>query len=145
MNTFTTICRRIKIWWKTPCYYCIANGIPPVYESEEELQELLTDLKKQTDKDNMKNKKTIITIMLALVAMTGQAQTKTATVTGYSPALKDGTLVFAGTGSTVPVVDTVQAGRFAYTLPVEEFTEGSLAVVYPVHPQVSMRWWKRSK
>ena len=73
------------------------------------------------------NKKTIITILLALVAMTGQAQTKTATVTGYSPALKDGTLVFAGTGSTVPVVDTVQAGRFAYTLPVEEFTESTLS------------------
>jgi thiol-disulfide isomerase/thioredoxin len=72
-------------------------------------------------------KKAIITILLALVAMTGQAQTKTATVIGYSPALKDGTLVFAGTGSTVPVVDTVQAGRFAYTLPVEEFTESSLS------------------
>ena len=73
------------------------------------------------------NKKTIITMMLALVTMTGLAQTKTATVTGYSPALKDGTLVFAGTGSTVPVVDTVQAGRFAYTLPVEEFTESTLS------------------
>ena len=59
-------------------------------------------------------KKTIITILLALVTMTGLAQTKTATVTGYSPALKDGTLVFAGTGSTSTVVDTVQAGRFAY-------------------------------
>ena len=34
-----------------------------------------------------KNKKTIITILLALVTMTGLAQTKTATVTGYSPAL----------------------------------------------------------
>ena len=72
-------------------------------------------------------KKTIITILLALVAMTGQAQTKTATVIGYSPALKDGTLVFAGTGSTSTVVDTVQAGRFAYTLPVVEFTESSLS------------------
>ena len=72
-------------------------------------------------------KKAIITILLALAAMTGLAQTKTATVTGYSPALKDGTLVFAGTGSTVPVVDTVQAGRFAYTLPVEEFTESTLS------------------
>ena len=72
-------------------------------------------------------KKAIITILLSLVAITGQAQTKTATVTGYSPALKDGTLVFAGTGSTVPVVDTVQAGRFAYTLPVEEFTESTLS------------------
>ena len=50
MNTFAAICRRIKIWWKTPCYYSIVNGMPPVYESEEELQELLTDLKKQTNK-----------------------------------------------------------------------------------------------
>ncbi len=41
------------------------------------------------------NKKTIITFLLALVTMTGLAQTKTATVTGYSPALKDGTLVLA--------------------------------------------------
>lgn len=73
------------------------------------------------------NKKAIITTLLALVAMTVLAQTKTATVIGYSPALKDGTLVFAGTGSTVPVVDTVQAGRFAYTLPVEEFTESTLS------------------
>ena len=71
--------------------------------------------------------KTIITILLALAAMTGLAQTKTATVIGYSPALKDGTLVFAGTGSTSTVVDTVQAGRFAYTLPVEEFTESFLS------------------
>ena len=73
------------------------------------------------------NKKTFITMMLALVAMAGLAQTKTATVTGYSPALKDGTLVFAGTGSTSTVVDTVQAGRFAYTLPVVEFTESFLS------------------
>ena len=70
------------------------------------------------------NKKSIITMMLALVTMAGQAQTKTATVTGYSPALKDGTLVLAGTGTIGNVVDTVQAGRFAFTLPVEELTEG---------------------
>ena len=72
-------------------------------------------------------KKTIITILLALVTMTGLAQTKTATVTGYSPALKDGTLVLAGVGGSGTVVDTVQAGRFAYTLPVEEFTESTLS------------------
>ena len=72
-------------------------------------------------------KKTIITMMLTLVAMTGLAQTKTATVTGYSPALKDGTLVLAGTGTFGTVVDTVQAGRFTYTLPVEEFTESFLS------------------
>ena len=71
-------------------------------------------------------KKTIITMMLALVAMTGLAQTKTVTVTGYSPALKDGTLVLAGAGMSGTVVDTVQSGRFAFTLPVEELTVGTL-------------------
>lgn len=69
-------------------------------------------------------KKPIITILFVLVAMTGLAQTKTATITGYSPALKEGTLVLAGTGTIGNVVDTVQAGRFAFTLPVEELTEG---------------------
>ena len=54
------------------------------------------------------NKKTIITALLVLVAMTGLAQTKTATVTGYSPVLKDGTLVLAGTGTIGNVVDTVK-------------------------------------
>ena len=54
------------------------------------------------------NKKTFITMMLALVTMTGLAQTKTATVTGYSPVLKDGTLVLAGTGTIGNVVDTVK-------------------------------------
>ena len=73
------------------------------------------------------NKKNITTILLALAAMAGLAQTKTATVTGYSPALKDGTLVLAGTGTSGTVVDTVQAGRFTYTLPVEKFTESFLS------------------
>ena len=36
-------------------------------------------------------KKFIIIALLALVALTGLAQTKTATIKGYSPALKDGT------------------------------------------------------
>ena len=74
------------------------------------------------------NRQIIITALLALVALTGWAQsTKTATITGYSPALKDGTLVFASTSPCASVVDTVQAGHFAYTLPVEEFTESSLS------------------
>ena len=78
---------------------------------------------------NMKNK-SIITTLLTLVALTGWAQTtKTATITGYSPALKDGTLVLAGTGSSGTVVDTVQNGRFAYTLPVEEFTDSNLSFI----------------
>lgn len=75
----------------------------------------------------LSNKQTITTALLVLVCMIGQAQKKTATVTGYSPALKDGTLVLAGVGGSGTVVDTVQAGRFAYTLPVEEFTESTLS------------------
>ena len=70
-----------------------------------------------------------ITMMLALVTVTGLAQTKTATVTGYSPALKDGTLVLAGTGTIGNVVDTVKAGHFAFTLPVEELTESFLGLL----------------
>ena len=76
------------------------------------------------------NKRTIITALFALVALTGWAQsTKTATVTGYSPALKDGTLVLAGTGTIGGVVDTVKAGRFAFTLPVEELTDCFLSLM----------------
>ena len=75
------------------------------------------------------NKQIIIAPLLALITLAGQAQTKTATVTGYSPALKDGTLVLAGTGTIGNVVDTVQAGRFAFTLPVEELSSGFLSLV----------------
>ena len=84
------------------------------------------------------NKKTFITMMLALVAMTGLAQTKTATVTGYSPALKDGTLVLAGTGTIGNVVDTVQSGRFAFTLPVAELSSGFLSLVGEGCPNFSL-------
>ena len=76
------------------------------------------------------NKKSIMTMMLALICMIGQAQTtKTVTITGCSPALKDSTLVVAGTGLSLSVVDTVQSGRFAFTLPIEELTAGYLLLV----------------
>ena len=76
------------------------------------------------------NKELIITALLALVALTGWAQTtKTVTITGYSPALKDSTLVLAGTGTMATVVDTVQNGHFAFTLPVEELTVGLLSFI----------------
>ena len=85
------------------------------------------------------NKKSIITALFALVTLTGWAQsTKTATITGYSPALKDGTLVLAGIGSSGTVVDSVQNGRFAYTLPVEEFTESNLSFFGEGCPNMSM-------
>ena len=89
-------------------------------------------------------KKSIITMMLALVAMTGLAQTKTATVTGYSPALKDGTLVLAGTGTIGNVVDTVQAGRFTFTLPVEELTECFLGLMGEGCPNFNLTLFLRS-
>ena len=38
-------------------------------------------------------------------------------------------LFTAGTGTIGNVVDTVQAGRFAFTLPVEELTEGFLGLM----------------
>ena len=49
MNYYATICHKIKIWWKTPCYYSIVNGMPPIYETEEELQEFLDELKQQSN------------------------------------------------------------------------------------------------
>ena len=76
-------------------------------------------------------KKSIITMMLALVAMTGLAQTKTAIVTGYSPALKDGTVakITVGPLPAFPTaIDTVKNGHFSFTLPIEKLTVGSLIV-----------------
>ena len=74
-------------------------------------------------------KQTIITAMLTLVALTGQAQTKTATITGYSPALKEGTLVIGGAGTLLDVVDSVKAGHFTVNIPVEGLSVGSLFFV----------------
>ena len=85
------------------------------------------------------NKKSIITMMLAFVTMAGQAQTtKTVTITGSSPALKDSTLVVAGTGMSLSVVDTVQSGRFAFTLPVEELSNGFLSLIGEGCPNFSL-------
>ena len=84
------------------------------------------------------NKKTIITALLALVGMTGWAQsTKTATITGYSPALKDGTLVIGGAGTSWEIVDSVKAGHFTLTVPVEELSVGGLACIGEGCPNLS--------
>jgi len=58
------------------------------------------------------NKQTIITILLAFVTMAGQAQTKTATITGYSPAL---------------VVIVTMAGASSMSMPT-----CSRSVIFPV-------------
>ena len=68
-------------------------------------------------------KQLIITILLALVAMAGQAQTKTATVTGYSPALKDGTVAESTIANVRVTSDTEKGGRFILTIPVHGLTK----------------------
>ena len=73
------------------------------------------------------NKKSIITIMLALVALAGQAQTtKSATIKGYSPALKDSTVVECLIDMVRVASDTVKAGHFSMTVPVEKLTNSYL-------------------
>ena len=73
------------------------------------------------------NKKTIITALLALVALTGWAQsTKTATVTGYSPALKDGTIATSYIDNAPVANDTVFGGHFTLNVPVDELTHSNL-------------------
>lgn len=49
-KVITDIYRRIKIWWNTPGYYSIVNGMPTIYESKEELQELLKEIKAESIK-----------------------------------------------------------------------------------------------
>lgn len=72
-------------------------------------------------------RRTIITILLVLVAMTGQAQTKnTAIVKGYSPALEDSTVVNIYIDNMSAASDTVFGGRFTLTVPVEKLTESRL-------------------
>ena len=73
--------------------------------------------------------KTIIAMMLALVTMQGLAQTKTATITGYSPALKDGTLVIGGAGSSWEITDSVKDGHFSLTVPVDELSMGGMTCI----------------
>lgn len=73
------------------------------------------------------NKKTIITMMLALVAMAGLAQTKKAAIVkGYSPALEDSTVVNIYVDNVSVASDTVFGGRFMLSVPVEKLTKSSL-------------------
>lgn len=72
------------------------------------------------------NKRTIFTALLALVALTAFGQTKTATIKGYSPALKGGTVAIGFIDNTYAASDTVMDGRFKLILPVEKLTECSV-------------------
>jgi hypothetical protein len=68
-------------------------------------------------------KQTIITILFAIVAMAGQAQTKTAIIKGYSPMLKNGTEAVCTIDMVRVATDTVHAGNFILNVPVEKLTE----------------------
>ena len=83
-------------------------------------------------------KKPIITILFAIVALMGLAQTKTATITGYSPALKEGTLVIGGAGTSWEIVDSVRAGHFCLTVPVEKLSVGGMACIGEGCPNFSL-------
>ena len=85
--------------------------------------------------------RTIITILLALVAMAGQAQTKTATITGYSPALKDGTVAESSIDHVRVASDTVQGGRFTLKIPVEGLTKSYLFLRGEGCPNYLMTIW----
>ena len=88
------------------------------------------------------NKKTIITMMLALAAMAGLAQTKkTAIVKGYSPALKDGTVAESSIDNVRVASDTVQSGRFTLTIPVEGLTKSYLFLAGEGCPNHLMTIW----
>ena len=83
-----------------------------------------------------------ITALLALVTMTGWAQsTKIATITGYSPALKDGTVAESTVDNVRVATDTVQSGRFTLTVPVEGLTKSYLFLEGEGCPNHLMTIW----
>ena len=86
-------------------------------------------------------KKFIIIALLALVALTGLAQTKTATIKGYSPALKDGTVAESSIDNVRVASDTVQGGRFTLTVPVESLTKSNLFLAGEGCPNHLMTIW----
>ena len=87
------------------------------------------------------NKQNIITIMFALITLEGLAQTKTATITGYSPALKDGTVAESSIDNVRVASDTVQSGRFTLTIPVEGLTKSYLFLAGEGCPNHLMTIW----
>ena len=69
------------------------------------------------------NKQTIITILLAFVTMAGQAQTKTATITGYSPALV--VIVTMAGASSMSMPTYSRSELFPYHSLVRDFILGT--------------------
>lgn len=72
-------------------------------------------------------KRLLSTMLLALVAIAGHGQsTKCATIKGYSPALKDGTVAISIIDNVTAAVDTVIGGHFTMTVPVDKLIPSNL-------------------
>ena len=71
----------------------------------------------------------------------GQAQTKTATITGYSPALKDSTVTECSVENVRVASDTVIGGHFTLTVPVEGLTKSYLFLEGDGCPNHLMTIW----
>ena len=70
------------------------------------------------------NKRTIITILLTVIAMAGKAQTvKIATIKGYSPALDNSTVAACFIENMRVASDTVSGGHFTLSVPVEKLNQ----------------------
>ena len=87
--------------------------------------------------------KAIAIPVLVLVAMAGKAQTRTATITGYSPALKDGTVAESTVDNVRIANDTVKGGCFSLTVPVEGLTKSYLFLEGEGCPNHLMTIWLR--
>ena len=85
--------------------------------------------------------KAIAIPVLVLVAMAGKAQTRTATITGYSPALKDGTVAESTVDNVRIANDTVKGGCFSLTVPVEGLTKSYLFLEGEGCPNHLMTIW----
>ncbi|MBR0116602.1 MAG: TlpA family protein disulfide reductase [Prevotella sp.] len=71
----------------------------------------------------------------------GQTQTKTATITGYSPALKDSTVTECSVENVRVASDTVIGGHFTLTVPVEGLTKSYLFLEGEGCPNHLMTIW----
>ena len=77
------------------------------------------------------NRQTILLALLTLLTLTAQTavgQVKTATVKGYSPALKDSTVAECAIDMKVVASDMASNGHFTLTVPVDRLTECLLIV-----------------
>ena len=74
-------------------------------------------------------RRAISTLLLVVGTVVGMGQTpKTATVKGYSPALKDNTQVICFVNNASAATDSVRDGHFTLTVPVEKLTQADIVL-----------------